>query len=165
MSFSEGKSAWLLNLGGGHYGAVGQLHLVHLVAAPPCSDIPYSPFYCQKVFVWQGNILPVMDLTSRLAGHPVLLEEDGDSLMGIVAFQETAEESPQYGGILLSAPPLRIDVTDEQATDLPEHPAGWLILGSACFEHPKHGPIPILNLPAIFSPPSPDEKWQGSIVC
>ncbi|MFC1684068.1 chemotaxis protein CheW [Pseudomonadota bacterium] len=160
MSLPASKPAWLLNLGGDCYGAVGHLHLVHLVVAPACSDVPHSPFYCQKVYVWQGNILPVMDLASRLAGHPALLEEDGESLLGIVAFQETADEPPRYGGVLLSAPPQRIDVTDEQAAELPEHPSGWQILGSACFEHPEHGPVPILNLPAVFSLPHPGEKWQ-----
>jgi chemotaxis signal transduction protein len=155
MLLSMSKPAWLLNLGGDCYGAVGQLHLVHLVVAPACSDVPYTPYYCKKVSVWQGNILPVMDLASRLAGHSLLLEENGESLLGIVAFQEAKDQSPRYGGILLSDTPLRIEVTDEQASELPEHLSAWQDLSSACFEHPKHGPVPILNLPAVFSPPDP----------
>jgi len=155
---SISKPAWLLSLGNGRYAAVGQLHLTHLLTNPECFNVPHSPFYCQQVCVWQGNILPVMNLASRLAGQPLLQQGECKTLLGIVAFQATQNQPPQYGGVLLDDMPARIDVTDEQATELPEHPPGWQTLSSACFEHPDHGPVPILNLPAIFSIPTSREN-------
>lgn len=143
-------SAWKLDLGAGLSAAVGEREMIHLLSDPPALfEIPRSPSYCRNVFVWQGRILPLMDIPLRLLGYRTI----GQGLMAVVAFQKYPNSKIRYGSLLLNSPPQRIRVDDRQACDLPESPTGWRDLAIACFEQAQLGPVPILDLPSVFSLP------------
>jgi hypothetical protein len=55
--------------------------------------------------------------------------------------------------------PERIQVADEQACALPGSPAAWHQVAIACFEHPDHGAVPILDLPRLFSGALAAHAW------
>jgi chemotaxis signal transduction protein len=141
-------NAWLLNLGEGLLAAVGEREMIHLLSDQPALfEVPQSPCYCRKVFAWQGGILPLMDLPSRLTGRRTL----NPGLVAVVAFSKCPEVKTLHGALLLNSPPQRIRVDDRQACDLPESPSGWEHLAIACFEQSKYGPVPVLDLPRVFS--------------
>lgn len=145
-------NAWLLDLGEGLHGAVGALEMVHVLPdAPALFEIPRSPAYCREVLVWQGEIMPLMNLAMRLLGRPVAESRD---LVAVTAFQEYSGAEPRYGALVLSAPPVRIRVNDSRACELPEAQPDWQRLAIACFRRSDLGPVPVLDLGKVFSPPS-----------
>jgi hypothetical protein len=143
-------SAWLLELGKGLLAAVGEREMIHLLPDQPLlSQIPQSPVYCNRVFVWQGEIIPLMDLSLRLLARPAV----PNALLAIVAFEKSPQAKALYGAILLNAPPRRIVVNDNQDCDLPDSPSGWRRLAISCFEQPRCGSVPVLDLAKVFSRP------------
>jgi chemotaxis signal transduction protein len=149
--------AWLLDLGGGLFGAVGEREMVHVLPdRPVLQEIPQSPGYCRKVLVWQGEVLPLMDLAGRLAARP-RVSEGRPELIAVTAFQQQPGAAPRHGALVLNAPPVRVRVHDAQACELPEPQRRWQRLSIACFQHPDHGPVPVLDLPRVFLLPPDDE--------
>ena len=145
-------SAWELDLGEGLSAAVGEREMIHLISdPPPLFEIPQSPRYCRKVFIWQGKILPLIDLPMRLLGHRTVSK----GLLAVVTFQNYPEAKIRHGSLLLNSLPRRIHVDDSQVCDLPEAPSGWRHLAIACFEQGQ-GPVPVLDLPSLFSLPPAD---------
>lgn len=139
--------AWLLDLGSGLHAAVGLLELIHLIPDPPERfEIPLCPPYCSRVFLWQEEILPLMDLETRLLHHPA---QAHPKLIAILGYGE----EPQHGALVLNTPPLRIRVRDEQACALPDELAYWQGFTLACFRHTRLGAVPILDLQGLFSSP------------
>jgi len=147
-------AAWLLDLGGGLHAAVGEREMLHLLPDPPTLyRIPQSPPYCRQVLVWEGEVLPLMELARRIpVGEGARTEAQG--LIAITAFQEHPGAAPRRGALLLSAAPVRIGVNDAQACALPEPRSVWRRLAIACFEHPARGPIPVLDLARLFLLPA-----------
>lgn len=140
-------TAWIVDLADGLRAAVGERDMIHLVEQPLCESIPYTPAHCCCVLLWEGEILPIMDLTLWLTGQSV---EPTCRSIGIVAWQTQPEAAPQYGALLFSGLPRKVQVSDEQRCDLPLQPSGWKTVAISCFRH--HGqPVPILDLPLIFS--------------
>lgn len=143
-------SAWLLQFDQGLSAAVGERNMIHLLADKPALfEIPQSPSYCRNVFIWQGGVLPLMDLPSRLLGRHSL----SHGPLAVVAFQNYPGTKTQYGALLLNAPPTRIHVNDSQACGLPDSLPGWRDLAIACFERGEQGPVPVLDLAKVFSLP------------
>lgn len=142
------SAAWLLTLGGGLRAAVGERELVHLVEAPTLLDVPTCPYFCRSVLVWNGRLLPAMDVQAWLQGQSPASNDR--KLAGVVAYQPAPHTEPDYGVLLLTAVPQRLRVTDAQACPLPEHPSGWSELALSCFLQDKNA-IPILDLPQLFS--------------
>lgn len=146
-------NAWLLDFGGGLHAAVGDLEMIHaLPDAPSLFAIPRSPDYCRQVLVWQGEVLPLMDVALRLAARPPSVNGSG-SLIVITAFQDHPGAAPRHGALLLNTAPVRIRVNDTQACELPESQSVWGHLAIACFEHQDRGPVPVLDLRKLFSLP------------
>ena len=146
-------NAWLLDLGGGLHAAVGGLELNHVLTdAPILFDIPQTPDYCRQVMVWQGEVLPLMDVAMRLTARP----SSANASLGLIvvtAFQEYPGATSRHGALLLNTAPVRIRVNDAQACELPESQPGWRRLARACFEHSDLGPVPVLDLRTLFSLP------------
>lgn len=146
-------NAWLLDLGAGLHAAVGQLEMVHVLPdTPTLFEIPQSPAYCRQVFVWQGEVLPLMDVARRLAARPPSVNGSRGQIV-ITAFQEYPGAASRHGALSVSTAPVRIRVNDSQARALPESQPGWRRLAIACFEHPDRGPVPVLDLRRLFSLP------------
>jgi chemotaxis signal transduction protein len=148
-------NAWLLDLGGGLHGAVGDREMIHVLPDPPTlHQIPQSPGYCRQVLVWQGEVLPLMDLAKRLAPEPTGAAEAAAgtrNLVGIAVFQRYPGEAPQYGALLLRRMPARIAVSDADACDLPESLQVMRPFSASCFSYQKVGPVPVLDLHRVFS--------------
>ncbi len=146
--------AWLLHLPGGPRAAVGELEMVHVVpSSPALFEIPLSPFYCRNVVVWRDEVLPLMNLAARVTGEAVAQTETIagiENLVGIVAYQSCSDGAPRKGALVLGGAPARIRVSDVQACALPASEQGWRPITISCFKHPDHGPVPVLDLPAVF---------------
>lgn len=146
-------NAWLLDLGRGLHAAVGELEMVHVLPdAPTLFEVPQTPDYCRQVLVWQGEVLPLMDVAMRLVARPAS-ESGSRGLIVVTAFQQYPGAAPRHGALLLSTAPVRIRVNDAQACELPESQPVWRRLAVACFEHSDRGPVPVLDLRALFSLP------------
>jgi chemotaxis signal transduction protein len=152
------SNAWLLKLRGPLRAAVGARELIHVLPySPRLYPVPQTPPHARHVILWEGKILPVVDLAVFFEAGA----EDGlgtatnqlslDYLVGIVAYQIAPGSEVGLAGMLLGKVPERIRVTDDQACALPEWPAGWQQVAISCFEHPAHGAVPILDLPRLFS--------------
>ena len=111
------SSAWLLTLGYSYQAAVGLRDMVHLIAAAETFAVPQAPFYCDQTILWQGNIVPLVDIEGWLKGRAI---DNGTQYVAIVAYQ--AQDKIEYGALALSAPPGRIQVEDSQSCPLPEEP-------------------------------------------
>lgn len=139
--------AWIIQLGESWHAAVGGRQMVHLVEDPVLEHIPYTPVQCQHVLLWEGELLPVIDLAAWLTGQAT---ERGHGTIGVVRWQNRSDAVPQYGALLFTGTPQKVEVADNQVCDLPEQPAGWQSITLSCFRHDDR-PIVILDLPRIFS--------------
>lgn len=144
---SEGV-AWVLGLRGGHAVAVGELELVHVLPdKPELFPVLKSPPHCDRVFLWQEQVLPVLDLARWLG-------EDGDGgeeeHIGIVRFRRHRGDDVCYGSLLIDGPPRQVRVRDEQSCDLPQGDDPWRRVALSCFEHGGRA-TPILDVARIFS--------------
>lgn len=143
----QASTAWILDFQGGYRAAVGEFEMVHLIQSPTLVNIPQTPFYCRDVLIWQGWILPVMNLGAWLEGSAM---ESQQLLTGVFVYQQNTNSDPKYGALLITNVPRRIQVSDQQACDLPKQPRGWRQLAVSCFKD-SNMTVPILNLPSIFS--------------
>jgi chemotaxis signal transduction protein len=148
-------NAWLLDLGGGLHGAVGDREMIHVLPDPPTlHEIPQSPGYCRQVLVWQGEVLPLMDLAKRLSPEPTDAPDPVSGrrdLVGVAVFQRERGEAPQYGCLLLRSMPARIAVSDADACELPDSLEAMRPFSVSCFSDTKIGPVPVLDLHRVFS--------------
>lgn len=158
--------AWLLELGPAQYAAVGERELVHVLPDEPrIFPVPGSPTHVRGAIAWQGTVLPALDLDIWLnrpvqAAHAAL-DPNVKQVMVIVAFR-SAGESIALGSMLLRQVPQRLVVNDGQDCPLPARPSAWRDVAHACFEHEKFGPVPILDLRAIFSGQPPDRTCASA---
>lgn len=160
MSNSNSNAAWLLELGENVCVAVGERELQYLLAdLPKFNFISNAPSYCNKVFVWQGEIVPVMDIAQLILGRNIIRPKQ-EELVVLTTFQAHVNEPLQRGAILLSAIPIKINIQDQQVCDFPSPQDIWQQLAVTCFEHPQKGPVPILNLERIFLTPA-SSLWSN----
>ena len=140
-------TAWTIELDSRLYAAVGEFEMVHIVQEPELFDIPQTPFYCSQVLIWQNRIIPVMDLLAWLEGYALPRKHD---TIGIFAYQQQSGAPLDFGALPMVSIPVRAQVGDDQACDLPATPPGWRELSISCFSD-NNRIIPILDLPYIFS--------------
>lgn len=142
------STAWILSLATDLQAGVGELEMVHLVPSPELFDVPATPFYCRHVLIWEDGILPVLDLAAWLKGHA---EPREHRLVGIFAYQDRPGATPRHGGLLLERTPRRVQVSDKQASGLPEDSASWRQIAVSCFTDDEGKRIPIIDLAQLFS--------------
>jgi len=140
-------NAWVLDFGAGYKGSVATRELLHLIGVPSSFVVPSTPKYCHRVLFWQGNLLPLIDVASRLGG------EAGEApFVAVVGYQQKRGEYPQFGALQLASPPSQVSVSDEQACKLPPEFEVWNELAISCFEQEGIA-VPILNLNRLFGTP------------
>ena len=140
--------AWLLEFGGGHAGLIGERQMLHLLPAPlSLHEVPASPVFCRHVVMWEQQPIPVMDLCAWLEGRR---SGDDPPVVAIAAFANGTNGENRRGGLMLSAIPRRVALSDEQACDLPVTPTGWRELALSCVQYETR-PVPIVNLARAFS--------------
>ncbi|MCB1780681.1 MAG: chemotaxis protein CheW [Candidatus Competibacteraceae bacterium] len=142
------SNAWVLALGDQLHAAVGERELIYLIENPILLEVPLSPYYCRQVVLWNGRLLPAMDLSAWLQGQRKNARDW--KLAAVVAYQTAPGVTPNYGVLLLAGIPERLRVADTQACYLPKHPDGWRELALSCFRRGEDA-IPILDIPHIFT--------------
>lgn len=151
------STAWVVDLGHHRSVAVGERELLHLLPEPHLFDVPCTPAHCARVLSWQDLLLPVWDLRVWL-GDTVGLTMP--NLVAVVGYQLAAGQMPFFGALVLTEPPLRLQVTDEQACELPEG-APWQDIACSCFRHGEQT-VPILDLRAMFAAPPHQSAVAGA---
>jgi chemotaxis signal transduction protein len=138
-------NAWLLDFGSSLRAAVGTRVLLQIIENPELHPIPCTPPYCNSILLWQGRLLPVMDLGARLNGLP-----QTPRLLAVIGFQDQPGKPTHFGALLLTAPPVAIAVRDTQSCPLPNQPTLLNKFSISCFIHQEVS-IPVLHLEQIFS--------------
>lgn len=137
-------NAWLLDLGCSMRAAIGSRALVQIVENPVLYAVPLAPAHGCHVLVWQKHLVPVISLSMRVAA----LATD-HSLVALVAYQELVHQAPKLGAVFLASPPVRIAVSDAQATAQDDCLADWKGLAISCFER-EGALVPVLHLNRLF---------------
>jgi len=149
------SNAWLLSFSDQLYAAVGNMEMVHILPnVPELSEISHASVFCKYTIPWERQALPVMDIASFLYREQEQKKNRtcyNDKLIGVVAYYDSEKKQQCYGALLIHKVPIRIEVDDKQACDLPESPAEWAKLAISCFEHTNNEYVPILDIPRIFS--------------
>ncbi len=161
------RKAWLLPLGN-RFAAIGEFEMAHIITGwQRYMPIPRSPVWCRYVFIWQGRVLPLLDLgvyldPARTTGTRAILPTARD-IVGIVAYEDP-QGNIGYGGLRLSAPPAIRSVTDDGMCDYPAGNTDWSRIALSCFETSETGPVPVLDITRIFCTPadSPASTIGGS---
>ena len=149
------SNAWLLSFSDQLCAAIGSMELVHMLpSVPELSEIQGGASYCKYSILWEGHRLPVMDILTYLDGEREKEDSEAcynNSLIGVVAYIDLKKHQQSYGALLLHKLPIRIEVDDKQACDLPESPPGWAGLAISCFKYKDNVQVPIIDIPAIFT--------------
>lgn len=141
----SGVQAWLIELHDGNRVAIGEFEMKHVI--PDDVDlyaIPHSPFYCNNVLIWEGSVLPVMDVSAWMNGTATPRNE---SVFGIVAYRDPLWGETHHGVLQMAGMPRRVGVTDEQACELDDR--RWSDIAIACFRETERA-IPVLDLAHLF---------------
>lgn len=139
--------AWVLDFDSGVQAAVGEREMIHLLQAPEIFEIPQAPYYCRHTLIWQGRILPLLDLGAWTAGQSL---RRAHTIAGIVRYWEQSTQSISYAALSLSRIPRRVWISDDDACELDEQAGQWQSLVSSCVTISGR-PVPILDLPVVFS--------------
>ncbi len=146
----EDSKAWVVGFKGDHSAAVGELELMHVLPdSPELFPVQKAPRHCRQVFLWEGHVLPVFDLSLWLGEEPA----SGDDVhLSVLRYRPGPDERLHYGSLIIEGAPRQVLVNDSQACDLPGGRESWRSLAHACFDY-KGRPVPILNLQRIFGQP------------
>jgi hypothetical protein len=142
-------SAWVLDFGQGRRAAVAQRQQLHLMYAPQVQPMPLAPVGARDLFLWNERCLPVLDFGAWHGESPT----SARGLLGVYAYHETDGGAVEMGALWLAAPPLRVDVDDTRACDLPDSLQSWRRFSLSCFRDGRFGPVPIVDLGRIFAAP------------
>ncbi len=147
MTASE---AWLLECGSSLALAVGDHEMAEYVQQQDFYPIPGAPEYCHGVIVWQGNIVPVMDLATL---HDRNTSSGQDrSYLCVLNYQSAPNTALQHLALRVSRTPQKIIVDDQHACELPEYLGGSVLekVCLACFNRDEL-PVIIIDLARLCS--------------
>ena len=144
---SSGVSAWLLEVSEVCNLAVGQFELVHIVDQPEYISIPQAPEYCRHAIIWNGVMVPVMNVSSWLLSSP---QTDDDSIVAILIYKNSSGEL-SYGGVKLNATPVLEKVSNDQECELPQSSDKLKAVSISCFVSSAGDAVPVLDIGCLFS--------------
>jgi chemotaxis signal transduction protein len=148
----EDCNAWMVPLRGNHRVAVGELELVHILPdRPELFPVLKAPRHCRQVFLWEGLVVPVFDLSLWLGEEGA--DDSEDAHLGVFRYRPSGGQSLRYGSLIIEGAPRQVLVNDSQACGLPDGRESWHQVADACFDYGGR-PVPILNLPRIFGQPA-----------
>lgn len=142
------SQAWILDIGCTLPVAIGSRELLQLISAPQPYTVPLAPAYCQHVVAWQDRLLAVMDLSQRLTASAQSFTEN--SLLAVVAFQSLLTHQVEVAAIMLTQPPHKVEVSNQDALPADQDTA-WGNLAISGFTW-QQKPIAILDLGRVFAP-------------
>ena len=147
----EDCNAWMVPLRGDHRVAVGELELVHVLPDPPeLFPVLKAPRHCRQVFLWEGLVVPVFDLSLMLGEEPY---DSDNAHLGVFRYRPEGGQALHYGSLVIEGAPRQVLVNDSQACDLPDGQDSWRRVASSCFDYGGR-PVPVLNLPRLFGQPA-----------
>lgn len=150
--------AWLLQVGGPCPVALGEHEIVDVLDYPRIHHLPVGPLHCRQAVIWQGQSVPLVDLsvlgaTEGEAADEMRMERlERPHFVLIAGYAATPEAAAEYGAIILRTPPSSIQVSDDLAVPLPaDLPDQWKQLALSCF---RYGSINVVvpDLGRIFLP-------------
>jgi chemotaxis signal transduction protein len=153
-------TGWLLSMRGKMHFAVGARELVYVLPdEPEIHQVPLAPAPAPGVIVWEDRVVPVIDVGLLLGGAHEAADDRTTSLAamscvaGIVAYTSdtAADDGVELGALIFRKIPEQVEVSDDQARELPDELIAHAALFTSCFEHTDLGPVPVLNLAALFS--------------
>lgn len=150
--------AWIISIPGGDRVAVGDREMVHLIAQPVgLHPVPRAAPHCRCAMMWEDQVLPVVDL-AVVAGRSRYGAGDRavagvERLLGIVAFSAHGGADVGKVALMLESVPERFEVADDMACRHPDELGRWARWSISGFRHPRHGAVPILDLPRLFASP------------
>ncbi len=140
--------AWLLDFGRGLQAAVGANEMSHIFLTPTLYKVPGTPFYADEIFVFQEDLIPVVDVLSLLDGRKN--QYIRNDVLGLGVYQPSAEANAHLGGLRLTVMPSNIFVEDTQFCELPPELAFWSPLALSCFMLNETA-VPIIDFAVLFS--------------
>jgi len=143
--------SWELTLGAKTRVAVASRHVVEFIRSPKLVPVPLAPIHSAGLLVWQGNIIPAVNLGQALGVGESGGSPEYVSGMVVLAYQDAPGTPMRHGGLTVCAVPEEVWVTDDMSCPLPAHPGGiWDLLALSCFAKDDHV-IPILDVARLFS--------------
>jgi chemotaxis signal transduction protein len=143
----EHIAAWLLEFDGKHAAAVGLREVLHVAYHPQLIPVPQTPPHCSRVIVVEDRIVPAWDVAAWLG---VAVPTRNTPLAAVIGYQARSSAPTQLGALLIASPPVRIEVSDEDACALPLRPARWHAIAISCVRIGERV-VPILDLRRMFS--------------
>lgn len=143
----SGVSAWVMQLDHVLSAAVGQMELIHIVDNPELIYIPKAPSYCNHVVLWNSIVIPVLDLSAWLNDSTLVYRRN---LVAIAVYRDE-KGVLKYGGLHLADTPTLVTVSNDDACNLPVSSSLWQKISISCFSNDEHAPVPIIDIPKIFS--------------
>lgn len=141
--------AWLLDFGRGLRAAVGIHEMSHVLLETKLYEIPRAPYYCTEVLVFEGMILPVMDVISLIEQQRIVRE--GYDVIGISVYQEATTGDLNYAAMHLAMMPAPLFVDNRDACELPADLDYWRPYTLSCFVY-EEKPIPIIDFAKLYAP-------------
>jgi len=148
--------AWVLPIANDMNVAVGEFEMIHIISEwLRFYTVPHSPTYCNKILIWQGQLVPVFDINLYIKSQYSINNNESavPDFVCIVAYRaEGQTKTIQFGAVSLSALPYKVDVTDELFCGYPDEEQRWASIALSCFQHAEYGPTPIVDLQRIYCP-------------
>ena len=142
-------AAWLMQIDRLSKVAVGQLELIHIIAAPEYIEVPKAPEYCKRVVIWNGRVIPVVDLSMLVNKTSAYYQHNA---VAVALYSAGAGKELKYGGIQLTDMPGLDKVSNEQHIAESELPRNWKPVSISGDRGKENDIVPILDLPRLFTP-------------
>ncbi len=148
-------NAWVLPIAESVHVAIGEFDMLHIITEwIKLHRVPHTPAYCHRILLWHGRVVPVFDIYNVICSAESARQVQSlpRYFICIVAYHSAAyADKVGYGALVLSALPYRATVTDGSCCDYPAGWDDWPLIAASCFQHPEHGPTPIVDLQKIFN--------------
>lgn len=152
----SGSAAWLMDFGGGVLAAMSVTHVLHVLEDMSLVHrVPLAPAHCNRVLVWQQQLLPVVDLAQLKAPElTAALSQPGRAYACVLGWR-IANDATEYGVLLTRSLPRRIVIADDSMV-APSASEASTWQGSALSFFSYHGrTAPIIDPAPLFGLPPP----------
>lgn len=147
---SDQAQAWILD-NGQQKVSIAFAELVAVIQKPNVYTLPYAHSWSYCFAYWQNNIIPIVDLSTRLKTRTEAplsaTQTNEEAILCILAYP--VKEGIAYGGFLSQALPYDININNDMACHLPA--PEWQTISRSCFSY-KSEAIPIINISAMYAP-------------
>ena len=144
--------AWVLDFGNGRRAAVAHSQQLHLELAPKVLPMLLAPRSARHLLLWNEHCLPVLDFGAWCDQGAGADESTARGLLSVYAYAGK-DGTHRLGALWLAQAPVRVDVDDARACELPQQLEQWRGLCTACFDDERFGAVPIVDLSRIFETP------------